>query len=462
MKILKIILIFLMLTTLLNFANAADVRVKVTPVQDVALPGSPAVFDIEITNLGGRGEIKAVVTDFNWRKDSNYGFYTIEGGGTIKDTYKISPSGNLNPGIYSVNIRFYATANPEDYLDQGFTISVVPYESLVDVNLEYNPQGLSPDKENLVILKLKNKYKIELDNLNFKLRSEITNQDFVTNLGKQEEKDFPFSVILGNVREGDYEVNVFGLFKDKTIANATRIVKVAAHSDIKESKKEEFSFLVKTSEVSRINNGNTISKEIYTKTVSSFENLFTKSTPEPTSVEKSSGAYKYVWQFTLNPNDSYVVITKTNYGRPILNLLILALLIYVAYGQLNRGLKITKKVLMLKSSEGHIIGLKVLLILKNSGAAIKHIRLSDTIPGLLELPHEYGTLKPSSIKHSVVGSYVMWDIPELIKGEERVLSYKMKSKVTGLGKLNIPRAVCRYKDKDEKLYITRSNSFNLI
>src|SRR3989344_4890573 len=399
MKILKIILIFLMLTTLLNFANAADVRVKVTPVQDVALPGSPAVFDVEITNLGGRGEIKAVVTDFNWRKDSNYGFYTIEGGGTIKDTYKISPSGNLNPGIYSVNIRFYATANPEDYLDQGFTISVVPYESLVDVNLEYNPQGLSPDKENLVILKLKNKY--------------------------------------------------------KTIANATRIVKVAAHSDIKESKKEEFSFLVKTSEVSRINNGNTISKEIYTKTVGSFENLFTKSTPEPTSVEKSSGAYKYVWQFTLNPNDSYVVITKTNYGRPILNLLILALLIYVAYGQLNRGLKITKKVLMLKSSEGHIIGLKVLLILKNSGAAIKHIRLSDTIPGLLELPHEYGTLKPSSIKHSVVGSYVMWDIPELIKGEERVLSYKMKSKVTGLGKLNIPRAVCRYKDKDEKLYITR-------
>ena len=70
-------------------------------------------------------------------------------------------------------------------------------------------------------------------------------------------------------------------------------------------------------------------------------------------------------------------------------------------------------------------------------------------------------IKPSSTKTSVAGSTVIWDIPELLKGEERVLSYKMKSKVAGLGNVTIPRAICRFKDKAEKLYIVKSNSFNL-
>ncbi|AJF62224.1 MAG: hypothetical protein QT11_C0001G0066 [archaeon GW2011_AR20] len=457
----KNIFLFLILLLLVNVVQATEVSVEVTPVQDVSLSGRPAVFDIEVRNLGPRGEVKAIVTDFNWRKESNYGFYTIDGGSTIKDTLRLSPTSNVNPGIYSVNVRFYATRDPEDYLDQAFVITVVPYKDLVFATLEHNPQGLNPNKENLVTLKLRNRYKVELTDVVFKVRSEFLNQDFVTNLEMEETKEIPFSVELGNIREGDYEVNIFGLFDNNIVANLTSTVKVASNPDIKENVRDEFSFLVKTSEVSRVNNGNTVSGEVYSRVVSSFERLFLQTSPNPRNIEKLNGAYKYTWQFSLNPNDSYVIMMKTNYGKPILYLIILALIVYLIYNRINVGLTITKKVLLLKSKEGHIVGLKVLLILKNTGQKVKSLRLSDNIPGLLELPHEYGTLKPSSTKTSVAGSTVIWDIPELLKGEERVLSYKMKSKVAGLGNVTIPRAICRFKDKAEKLYIVKSNSFNL-
>ena len=461
MKSLKLIFLILSLVLLIKFVNASDVSLKVTPIQDTILPGQPAVFDIEVTNNGPKGEIKSIVTDFSWRKESNYGFYTIDGGKTLQDTLKFYPIGSLVPGRYSVNVRIYPTNTPENYVDQAFLITIVSYKDIIDAKLDFNPQGLSPNKENLVTLKLKNRYPIEVKDLNVKLRSEFINQDFVTNIGKEESKDFPFSVLLENTKEGDYEINIFGLFNNNIVANKTDVVKVASFSNVKETKKEEFSFLVKTSEFSRINDGNTVSKEIYTITLSSFENLFTKFSPEPTIIEKLGGSYRYVWQFTLNPKDSYFILSKTNYGKPILVLILLTLLVYFIYKRANAGLIMTKRVLLLKSKEGNIAGLKVLLILRNSGQNLKNIRITDSIPGLLELPHEYGTLKPNSTRSGVAGSLVIWEISELLKGEERVISYKMKSKVNSLGKITIPRAICRYKDKMGKLYIVKSNHFNL-
>src|SRR3989344_6170076 len=246
---LKKILLFLVFLSLINAAYAAEVSFKSAPVQDVILPGKPAIFDVEITNLGPKGEVKAIITDFNWRKESNYGFYTIDSGSTIKDTLRLSPTSNVNPGIYSVNVRFYATRDPEDYLDQAFVITVVPYKDLVFATLEHNPKGLNPNKENLVTLKLRDRYKVELTDVVFKVRSEFLNQDFVTNLEMEETKEIPFSVELGNIREGDYEVNIFGLFDNNIVANLTSTVKVASNPDIKENVRDEFSFLVKTSEV---------------------------------------------------------------------------------------------------------------------------------------------------------------------------------------------------------------------
>ena len=128
MRLLKLIFLSMFFLSLFNLVNAAQISVKSNVIQDVILPGEPAIFDVEITNLGLTGEVKAILTDFNWRKESNYGFYTIDSGKTIKDTFKLFPIGSLAPGKYSVNARVYATAKPEDYTDYRFIITLVPYK----------------------------------------------------------------------------------------------------------------------------------------------------------------------------------------------------------------------------------------------------------------------------------------------------------------------------------------------
>jgi hypothetical protein len=452
-----LIFIFLINSTNADITEEA-VSVRYNSVEDVVLTGRPAVFDVEITNLKEKGEIKSIVTDSNWRKESDYGFYNLDSGAKIKDIFKFYPIGFLQPGKYSINVRTYSINKPEEFVDTMFIVSVVPYRDLIEAKLDYNPQGLNPNKDNLITLKLRNRQEINLEELDVKIRSEIINQDIKTDISKAESKDFPFNVNLGNIEEGNYEINIFALYNNNIVANITQMVKVGIYSDVKEIKKEEFSFLIKTSEITKQNNGNNVAKEIYTKTFTSFENLFTKVSPEPSNIEKLDGAYKYTWKFNLNPSDSYFILVKTNYGKPVLILLLIILLIYLIYRRNYAGLTIIKKVLLLKSKEGNIAGLKILLVLKNAGNVIKNIRITDTIPGVLELPHEYGTLKPNSTRQGVSGSIVVWEIRELLRGEERVIAYKMKSKVTNLGNLTIPRANCNYKDNSGKFSIVKSNS----
>ena len=461
MKLSKLILISLIFISLITVVNSAEVSFKSAPVQDVILPGEQAIFDVEVTNLGLNGEVKAILTDFNWRKESNYGFYNIDSGKTIKDTFKLSPIGNLQSGKYSVNVRIYATRNPEDFVDHSFIITLVPYKDLVEAQLDYNPKGLNPNKENLVTLKLRNRHPIEIKDLDIRVISEILNKNIKTNLDKEESKDISLDVPIGNIKEGDYEIDIIGLFKNNIVSNVTSSIKIASYNDIKETKKEEFSFLTKTLEISRENNGNAKSNEVYSKTLGSFENLFTRFSPEPSKVDKLEGAYKYIWQFSLNPGESYFILIKTNYGTPLVIFALLILFGYLIYRKTSSGLTITKKVLLLKSKEGDVAGLKILLILKNSGGPLKNLRLTDNIPGVLELPHEYGTLKPISTKHGIAGNIVIWEIADLLKGEERIIAYKMKSKINRLGRLTIPKAICRYKDKAGKFYVSKSNVFNL-
>ena len=65
------------------------------------------------------------------------------------------------------------------------------------------------------------------------------------------------------------------------------------------------------------------------------------------------------------------------------------------------------------------------------------------------------------IRKEINKSVIVWEIPELSKGEERLISYRLKSKTGHQGKLTIPRATCRYKNKMDKLSLSRSNEVTI-
>ena len=460
----KKLLILLLFIISLNLAYAAEIEVKDTPVQTTVLPGQSVSFDLTIqNNQNTQDEIKAVIMDDTWRRKSGSEIYNLNAGEEFKDILVLFPITKLKTGTYAIDLRFVSTKNNDIFTDHRLVVTVADYKSVLDAKLEVNPNGIDPRKDNLVKLKLKSLYNINLNNINVHIENSLFSKDIVTSVMGLESKDEDFTVSLNpDTAEGDYDTNIIIRFGSEVLIDKIEALKVSSYSDVKETKEQSSNFLIKTTTIARTNEGNSDSNEVYTLSLSKFEKLFTRFDPSPRSMEINNKGYKFEWRFSLKPGESYNIDIITNYRAPILWIIAIIVIGYLAYNFLRTELFMYKKVLVLKSHEGEIAGIKVLLRLKNkSNLPIKSLYLTDTLPSVLETPHEYHTLKPSSVKKTLSGIMLAWEIPELHKSEERIISYKIKLKQGHKGKLLFHRAVCRYKTNLGKLSVTKSNEVSV-
>ena len=68
-------------------------------------------------------------------------------------------------------------------------------------------------------------------------------------------------------------------------------------------------------------------------------------------------------------------------------------------------------------------------------------------------------MKPASVYNDGRATIVKWEIDKLEKGDERVLSYRMASRLAILGSVTLPGVAVRfYSQKGTKL-VTRSGKF---
>jgi hypothetical protein len=59
------------------------------------------------------------------------------------------------------------------------------------------------------------------------------------------------------------------------------------------------------------------------------------------------------------------------------------------------------------------------------------------------------------------GNLIKWNIEMLDRFEERLITYKIKSKLSILGPFKLRPAVIRYENRNGKISITRSNSVGM-
>ena len=455
----KKLLILILFILSLNLVYAAEINVKESSVKSIILPGQNAIFDLEVTNNQAfRDQIKSVIMDSNWKRQGGNEVYNLNANEKVQDRLTLFPLGYLKPGIYAIGIRFVSTTNPEIYMDKQIVITIIDYKDILEAKLEANPQGLDPRKDNLVKLNLKSRYNINLENIAININNNLFNKDIITNVNGLETKTEEFIISLDpSTIEGDYDTKVIIKYGNEILVNKVEKLIVSSYSDLKETKTEEFSFFIKETAITRMNDGNSLSNEIYTLTLSSFEKLFTEFNPAPSNIEETNKGNKYEWRFRLQPGEEYKIIVTHDYRTPLIILIVIFLLVYLFYKYFYAEMSINKRALVLKSQEGGIAGVKILINIKNNGPSVRSLHLVEEIPSELDLPHEYITLKPSSIRKTNFSSIVIWEIPELIRGEERIISYKLKSKTGHKGKLLIPRTSCRYKNNMGKLSVAKSN-----
>ncbi len=456
----KWLVVFLVALALMVVAVNADIKISQVSLVNDVFPGETATFKLTITNDKSTDNAFIVDVDplkvypFNdifkeIRISTNQvdvpafseGSFTVE----VKVLEDVVPNKNYETAI---KIRSLVTKEKIVY---SLGVSVVEPENLIDIATDI-PNKISPGEEVSFNVNLKNRANLILPNAEIYINSDLFSESF-------KEKFYPFYETTKTItfrtdpaaKPGMYTLGVRvysdGLLKGKLIKG----FEVVSNQDVVEKTRTSSGFLTKTKVITKTNVGNTAVQDRLKFSISSFTKLFTRFDKEP---GKAEGMLE--WQFLLQPGESYSVTITTDYR--ILFAVIAAIVIIVgAYiYRSTKGVIIKKSILKVREVDG-TSELKVMLHLKNkTDSRIRNVKLVETLPSIVSHSPEFGTLKPDKIQKEEKMTRMIWSVEELEKGEERIISYNVKTRLHVIGKLVLPPVQVRYKHKT-KMEVVRSN-----
>ena len=448
----KAVLLIVLIILLASTVYAAESFIaKIEPQQVAIKQDQTAEFDLSITHTSD--EIKT------FEIYSENVIWDVR----VEDSMRIEPSEyfstklfvrplNVNPGAYWVPLTVKMVGSN---LKEEHNI-LLEIESLIPPEQSYLPairgevymqDDIDPRDELKIRVKLENQNRRNLENVRVKIRSNTINKDYDVSLGPLEEKELKFFVKLSQYTPPQKDVMKVSIIVPEHDQGFRfdldpMPLEILDFRDFKEETKEEKGFLKTTYLITLKNDGNEPHQDQYVIKSAFFRNIFVTSTPR---AEKIKG--DLVWDLDIKPSDNELIMYTVNY-QPILIVIILLILVSVAYIIFRSPAILKKTATVVATKEGGISELKIIIeIVNRSKKPIKHIKLIDTVPRIANLTKDYdiGTLKPDHIvRHDRKGTLIKWNIDAIDPGEERVISYKIKSKLSILGGVTLPSAVIKF------------------
>jgi len=381
----------------------------------------------------------------------------------VQDSMRVKPSElfstklfirplNVNPGAYIVPLTVKQVgSNLKEEKNILMEIrSVVPPEQsyLPSVRGElYMQDDIDPRDELKIRVLLQNQNRRELDQVDVKIRSSTINQDYTASLEPLEKKELKFFVKLSPFTPPQKDlirVSIIVPEKDRGFRFDLdpKPLEIMDYTDFKEEIKTEEGFLKTTYLVTLANQGNVLHQDQYKVESTFFKNIFVTTVPR---AQKTKG--NLIWDVKLKSGESELIMYTFNF-QPILIISIALIVILLAYFIFRSPIVMKKTSSIISTKEGGISELKVIIEIKNrSKKQIKHVKLIDNIPRIAELAkeHDIGMLKPDKVvRHEGKGTIVKWHIDSIDSGEERIISYKIKSKLSILGGVTLPVAAAKF------------------
>lgn len=210
--------------------------------------------------------------------------------------------------------------------------------------------------------------------------------------------------------------------------------------------------ILRTVTTEKTNVGNVPTQAEISHTRNLLTRLFTNNDPAPTEVNKNGFFVEYIWRDTLAPAEKLSASTTTNYTIPfILLLLVIGGVIAVRVFTL-RNVSVTKRVSAIKTKGGQF-ALRVRVSIK-ARSHIDNIQLIDRVPAVMKLYDQF-TVRPTTMDTAT--RRLIWNIPRLNAGEERVFTYIVYSKINLVGKFEMPSALAVF-EKEGQTHEVSSNT----
>jgi len=191
-----------------------------------------------------------------------------------------------------------------------------------------------------------------------------------------------------------------------------------------------------------------------------YKRLFL-STSHDFEVVKIDGKSNIQWAPLIQPAEEVNIVIVKNY-RFLVVLALLAALGTMLYYLFRSSLVVEKHVFVLRQVEEGVSDLKIRLYIRNrSRKPVYNISVSDILSRITEFvaTEGVGTLKPSKVTTTTKkGTILNWHFDTLDSLEERIVTYKVKSTLSIVGDLTLPKARVKFENSEGKESFVDSSS----
>ncbi len=463
-----------MILLLASFAAAAQVvtfKASVSPTEMVSIKeGQRAAFSISIQHDSRDVESFSVYSpDISWDVHTKASLYVPPTPQGLTTELYIAPL-RVPPGIYGVPlmVRLHKS-NQEMRLNVPLEVvsrnpSALTYLPALRGTATMSSQ-VDPRETIRIPLALTNQNRRNLTRVDVKVRSSVINVDKTVALDPLETKTEVIETSIDPLSPPAEDMLRITLvaFDDKNESYFFELplvqYSVMEYGEVRTSVDERRQFLSTAKVITLTNTGNVPRFEKHSQSLGWFASLFSKTSPAA-----AWDGTKYVWDVSVGVGESKTIILGVNYWPLFVGVLLFGLAI-TAYFLFRSPLLVRKRAVVLAQREGGISEIKVIVTLLNRGRAPVHkVRIMDLVPELAELSREAeaGTLAPEKVmRHEKKGTVVKWEIPELVSREERIIVYKIRTKLSVLGGLTLPATLSKFAIAHGVERSTKGNAFNL-
>ncbi len=459
----KCLIFIAIMVILAGITTAANLDIKHTGPSYVQA-GAEVSFNVTVTNDDYKKITLGVNVDplsmlpSSWFDyvllDNNNFVLNAHESKTVEATIKLKDTVPTDEN-YATYIQFTSPLDPSISVQHGIIMRVVPPEDILDMSVSA-PDKVAPGGEYAFQLMLKNNLNTQLKNVKVSVSSELFNDEKSIMFFALQDRTEDYRFKAGMMSEPKpYELSIRVFYNDQIIERSTAKFSVSENKDVKEKREEYVGFLTRTVTITKTNYGNSLVEEKFDAPLTKFQEMFVSYTEDPVSFDVA-GAH---WIFSLSPDASKTVSMTVNY-RPLgIAAIILLLFVIMMYYWMSRGIYFKKEIFKIKETKEGISEMKILLHIKNNTSkSIKNMTLMEILPKMFEPEKTFGTLNPEKVQRGEKGTRLLWTIPEIVRGEERIIFYQAKTKINLVGSFMLPPALIRYKGRFGKLLTLQSNS----
>lgn len=468
----------LLLSLLLVLGHAASpISISVENVKPTVIAGDYAEYNAVVLNDGAAP--MAVVFAVSgpkadaWVQAYNYSI-TVQPGAVVKVPIKIHPLADAAGGTYAYSILVQTKAGGGDWepLESTATIllTVVQsstnfadlariYLSFADDRTTYYPSESVVAQAQIYALKqVFPELQVTIQLLDSDGRPVYSS---MTALTSQREPIKPvIQTIPLNIQTspGDYYV-VAELSSDTgAIAKSQKAITVGTVRKVDERRAVSKGLLSRRIAIYAENSGNVIVGGTLVESIAWYEKFLMSASPAPNIIPASGGKLNLVWTYdVLKPGERTQSFSySVSYLPLILGAILAGLVAFLAWQRIKL-VSIGKEVIKQRIAQDVLEATLTLHVKNNTDKEMKSVIVTDYVPNLAKAV-EFGTAKPKETRSDKLETALIWDLGELKGGEERVITYKLRTTVGVLGSIDLPAANVNFKDLAGKPGFVRSNT----